>query len=136
MPEEEIPEGNAFGKRVRELRLQRRRSGRREFSLRQFAVRAGISPTFLCKIETGGLAPPIAPKIVRIAELLECNEDELLALAGKVSPEVTRIICERPRIYTDILRAARLMSEEQIRTVRQVVRHMVGKGGAGDRKGG
>lgn len=137
MPEDEPAGGHPFGKRVRELRKQRR-CGRPEFSLRQFAARAGISPTFLSKIETGELPPPIPEKIVRIAELLECNADELLALAGKVSPEVTRIVCERPRIHADFLRAVRSLSEDQLQAVRQVMRVIRSAGpseGEGDGRG-
>jgi len=116
-------EGNAFGRRVRELREARRRDDP-EFSLRQFAQRAGISPTFLSKIETGDLAPPIPAKIVRIAELLGTNTDELLALAGKVSPEVTDMINERPKTHVAFLRKVRLLPDARLRDVERLLDDM------------
>lgn len=134
MTDEAAPEGHPFGIRVRELRQARRRNNP-AFSLRQFAQRAGISPTFLSKIETGDLPPPIPEKIVRIAEVLEVNADELLALAGKVSPEMTEIICERPRIHADFLRSVRTLSEAQLQVVQHMMEVLGNPGGEGDGRG-
>jgi len=134
MTEEAAAGGHPFGQRVRELRQARKRNNP-VFSLRQFALRAGISPTFLSKIETGDLPPPNPATIVRIAELLEVNADELLALAKKVSPEVTEIICERPRIHADFLRSVRKLSNAQMEAVQQMVRVMGKQGGEGDGRG-
>lgn len=107
--------GNAeFGKRVRELREKKRETDP-SFSLRQFAAKVGISPTFLSKIENGDFDPPSAENIKKMAGLLDCNADELLALAGKVDPDISEIIKKKPKALADFLRVANGRSEEEIR---------------------
>lgn len=103
-----------FGKRIRELR-KAKRSTDPKFSLRQFATAVGISPTFLSKVERGEFDPPAPDKIKRMAELLEVDADELLALAGRVDPELNEIIREQPSVLPDLLRTVRGMSDEQLR---------------------
>jgi transcriptional regulator with XRE-family HTH domain len=95
----------AFGDRVRELREAKLRTDPR-FTLRQFAKMVDVSPTFLSKMERGEFDPPRAEKIIKIAELLGVDADELLALAHKVDPEVEKIIREQPKM-ADFLRTAR-----------------------------
>lgn len=107
--------GNAeFGKRIRELR-EKKRATDPSFSLRQFAAKVGISPTFLSKIENGDFDPPSAENIKKMAALLGCNADELLALAGKVDPDIAEIIKKKPKALADFLRLASGRSEEEIR---------------------
>lgn len=95
-----------FGKRVRELR-EAKKAADPSFSLRQFAVKVGISATFLSKVETGDFDPPSAEKIIKMAELLDIDADELLALAGKTDPELDEIIKTAPKAMADLLRTAR-----------------------------
>ena len=95
-----------FGRCIRKLREERRRNDP-EFSLRRFAANVGISATFLSKIETGDFAPPAPDKIKRMAELLDTDPDELLALAGRVDPELNAIIRDQPRAVADFLRTIR-----------------------------
>jgi len=95
-----------FGKRIRELR-EKKRQDDPTFSLRQFAVRVGISATFLSKVEVGEFDPPRAEKIIKMARLLEIDPDELLALAGKVDPKLGEIILHQPKAMADFLRTAR-----------------------------
>ena len=107
--------GNAeFGKRVRDLREKKRETDP-SFSLRQFAAKVGISPTFVSKIENGEFDPPSAENIKKMAALLDCNADELLALAGKVDPDISEIIRKKPKALADFLRVANGRSEEEIR---------------------
>jgi transcriptional regulator with XRE-family HTH domain len=95
-----------FGKRIRELREEKKKTDP-SFSLRRFAERVGISATFLSKIETGEFDPPKADRIIKIAELLGIDKDDLLALAGKVDPELGDIIRDQPKAMADFLRTAR-----------------------------
>jgi transcriptional regulator with XRE-family HTH domain len=74
-----------------------------------------VSPTFLSKMERGEFDPPKPEKIMRMAELLGVDADELLALAGRVDPELNEIIRENPGVLPDLLRTVRGMSEEQLR---------------------
>ena len=95
-----------FGKRIRELREAKMKDDA-SFSLRKFAERVGISATFLSRVETGEFDPPKADKIIKMAELLGVNQDELLALANKIDPELGGIIQKEPKAMADFLRTAR-----------------------------
>ena len=107
--------GNAeFGKRIRGLREAKLRTDPK-YTLRKFAEAAGISPTFLSKVERGEFDPPKAEKIIKMAELLGVDADELLALADKFDPELGRIIKEQPTALPDLLRTVRGMSAENLR---------------------
>ncbi|MBI1373320.1 MAG: helix-turn-helix domain-containing protein [Phycisphaera sp.] len=103
-----------FGKRVRDLREAKLQTDPK-FTLRQFAAAVGISATFLSKVERGEFDPPAAEKIIKMAELLDVDADELLALANKFDPELEKIIKEKPSILPDLLRTLRGRSEEQLR---------------------
>jgi HTH-type transcriptional regulator, competence development regulator len=103
-----------FGKRIRALREKRKKDDP-QFSLRKFAEAVGISPTYLSKVEKGEFAPPSPQNIKKIAELLEVDADELLALAGKVDPDLSEIVKEQPKAMADLLRAAHNLSEEELR---------------------
>jgi transcriptional regulator with XRE-family HTH domain len=91
----------AFGTLVRQLRLHK------GYSLRELARRIDVSPNFLSKMELGHFPPPGEKKIVLIAEILEQNADELLALAGKVSSDLVEIILQRPKETAALLRRLR-----------------------------
>ena len=102
-----------FGERLRHLREERKRSNP-AFSLRKFAQKSGISATFLSKIERGEFDPPKADKIIRMAELLDVDPDELLALADKVDPDLNEIIKEQPKVLSKLLRTVRGMSADKL----------------------
>jgi len=103
-----------FGDRIRELRMAKLKADP-TFTLRQFATAVGISATFLSKVERGDFDPPAAKKIQRMAELLGVDADELLALAGRVDPELNDIIMENSAVLPDLLRTVRGMSVEDVR---------------------
>ena len=107
-----------FGRRVRALREDKKATDP-GFSLRRFAQAVGLSATFVSRMENGEAQPPGAEKVKRMARLLGANADELLALAGKVDPELPEIIRKRPRAMADLLRTARDqgLTEEEIRSV-------------------
>ena len=94
---------NTFGKLVRR---------RREdlipldpmFGLRQVAVRIGVEPSYLSKVERGLVPPPSEATIVRLAKELGLDRDELLGLSGKISGDVLRTILKRPRLMTSLVR--------------------------------
>jgi len=113
----------AFGKRIRDLREAKKRTDPK-YSLRQFALAAGISATFLSKVETGEFNPPAPDKIKKMAELLGVDADELLALAGKVDPDLPKIIREQPKAMADFLRATREknLSASDIRALTEGIR--------------
>jgi transcriptional regulator with XRE-family HTH domain len=107
-----------FGRRIRELREDKKVTDP-SFSLRRFAQAVGLSATFVSRMENGEASAPGAEKVKRMAHLLGADADELLALAGKVDPELPEIIRERPKAMADLLRTARDqgLTEEEIRKV-------------------
>jgi len=88
-----------IGTLVRQLRSQQ------SYFLRGLAQRSiDVLPNFLSKMELGHFPPPSEKKIALIAETLEQNKDELLALAGKVSSNLIEIILQRPKETAALLR--------------------------------
>lgn len=111
-----------FGKRIRKLREEKRKDDP-TFSLRKFAEQVGISATYMSKVENGEFDPPRAEKIIRMAELLGVDPDELLALAGKMDPQLSEIIRGKPKAMADFLRTARekgLTAEDIERITRNI----------------
>lgn len=105
-----------FGKTIRQLREERFESDP-GFSLRKFATRVGMSPTYLCKIERDEFPPPAEDKIIAIARELDTDADELLALSGKVSSDLSKIILARPRLMAEFLRKAGSLDEKELQKI-------------------
>ena len=78
-----------FGATIRALREAQ------QISLRKFADKVGISPTYLSKIERDEFPPPGEETVKKFAEALNQDTDELLALAGKVSSDLPAIIQQK-----------------------------------------
>jgi HTH-type transcriptional regulator, competence development regulator len=103
--------------------LVRRERVAKEIGLREMAKMIGVSPTYLSKIERGDFDPPAEDKVRKIAEIIDRDPDELLALAGRVASDLTDIIRQRPREMADFLRTAKgLTGEEMVRLARQAQR--------------
>jgi len=100
--------GESFGAKVR------RERERLELGLREMAKKIGVSPTYLSKVERDEFPPPAEDRVKAIANIIGCDVDELLALAGRVSSELTDIIKRRPREMASFLRAANKMSAEEV----------------------
>jgi transcriptional regulator with XRE-family HTH domain len=65
----------------------------RGFGLRQTAARAGMSATFLSRIENEEeRTPPSEEKIRALARLLDDEFDVLMTLAGRIPEDVERVI--------------------------------------------
>jgi len=111
-----MTERQEFGKRIQELREAKKKDDP-AFSLRKFGLAVDLSPTFLSKLENGEMNPPKAEKIKKMAELLEVDADELLALAGKVSPDLPEIIQETPIAMADLLRTVQGLSEKELKEI-------------------
>ena len=102
------PATETFGARVR-----REREGRK-IGLRQAAKAIGVSPTYLSMVERDEFHPPAEDKVQAIATLLDVDADELLALAGKVSSDVTAIIRDHPRELAPFLRSMKGLTPKQV----------------------
>ena len=97
-----------FGATVRQERE------RLEIGLREMAKKIGVSPTYLSKVERDQFPPPAEDKVIAIATVLGRDRDELLALAGKVSSDLTEIILSQPRGMASFLRSASGLTAEQM----------------------
>jgi transcriptional regulator with XRE-family HTH domain len=112
---------SGFGTYVRKRREDLRKIDAR-FSLRKVAVRIGVQPSFLSKVERGESPPPSEEKIVRLAEVLGEDPDVLLALAGKVSSDLQEAIRRRPRIFGELIRRLKDLPDQSVEEVVREVR--------------
>jgi len=106
---------DSFGGTVRRLRETR------EISLRQLAQRVGMSPTYLSKVERNDFKPPSEEKIRAIAQALDQDTDELLALAGRVSSDLAEIIQRRPRRMAAFLRTVNGLPDEAVQRIAEEI---------------
>ncbi len=113
--------GHVFGAHVRRRREELRKWNRR-YSLRQVAMRVGIEPAYLSKIERGEFAPPGEETVRGIARELQEDPDVLLALAGKVSTDLKEIIIKRPQLFAELLRELRQAPDHAVLKLVRVVR--------------
>ncbi len=107
-----------FGTILREKRLAKK------LSLRKFAQLVGVSPTYLSQVEQCNVDPPTADRVKRMAELLEENPDEFIALAGRVPQDLPEIIQSEPTEMPELLREARGLTAEQLRKLRDEIKRM------------
>lgn len=92
LPEEYIM--MKFGEKIRQLREEI------GISQRQLAIEARITATYVSKIERGEFPPPSEKIIKRMAKILKCDSDELLAYADKVdSKYIAEMLEEIKRKY-------------------------------------
>jgi len=111
-----------FGHALRAKRVEKK------FGLRKFAELVGVSPTYLSQVEQCNVMPPTADRVKRMAELLGENPDEWIALAGRVSEDISQIISEQPIEVPDLLRAVRGLTTEQLRKLRENAEQMKKEG--------
>lgn len=91
------------------------------FSLRQLAMRIGVEPSYLSKIERGLEPRPSEETTKAIARELGEDPDVLLAMAGKVSSDLQEIIRKRPQLFSQLIRELKDMPDHAVlRLVREV----------------
>ena len=111
---------SSFGSYVR-TRREALNADDKSMSLRQVALRIGVEPAFLSKIERDVAPPPSEGKIVALAEAIGEDPDLLLAMAGKVSGDLQAIIRKRPQLIGELLRQLKEQPDHAIlNIVRQV----------------
>ncbi len=96
-----------FGQRLRDLRKQQ------GISQRDLASQVGINWTYVCKIETGQIAPPSEDVIRRIAQVLDADANDLINASGKV-PDGLKDVLEDNPLAVELVRvlSKRKLSEE------------------------
>jgi transcriptional regulator with XRE-family HTH domain len=92
----------------------RREREAREIGLREMSKMIGVSPTYLSKVERDEFTPPTEEKVRAIAKILECDADDLLARAGRVSSDIADIIKRHPVELSALLRTANGLNDEEI----------------------
>src|SRR5215510_6604384 len=92
-----------FGDYIRKVRSARAALDER-FSLRQVAQRIGVEPAYLSKVEREQVPPPSEATIAKLAADLGEDPDMLLAMAGKVSSDLQKIILRRPKQFAELIR--------------------------------
>lgn len=111
---------NNFGNFLRQHRekLQETESS---FSLRQVAVRLGVQPSYLSKIERG-IENPSEDMVLKLAKEYCQNEDVLLAMAGKVSTRLQSIIMKNPVAFATLISSLEDSPEHAILKIIREVR--------------
>lgn len=85
-----------FGEKIRSLRRDNK------LSQRDLAGRVGLNFTYLSKIENGRLdfaGFPSEATILKLAEALHADPDELLLMAGKIPESIRRRVIEHPAAF-------------------------------------
>lgn len=83
-----------FGETLRELRVAQ------DLGLRATAVKAGISPAYLSRIERGKERPPSPEVIKTLARELAADPDVLFRLSASTDPEVVEYLYSAPEIMS------------------------------------
>jgi transcriptional regulator with XRE-family HTH domain len=110
----------ALGSYIREKRESLKDKDRR-FSLRQVAIRIGIEPSLLSRIERGEPGSLSEPKIRALAEDLGEDVDVLLAMSGKISGDIQDVIRKRPQLFAQLIRDLKNLPDHAVlRIVREV----------------
>ncbi len=82
----------SFGETLRQLRTAQ------DLGLRETAVKAGISPAYLSRIERGKERAPRPEVIKELARLLAADPDVLFRLSPSTDPDITVYLHDRPRV--------------------------------------
>ena len=93
--------------------VRREREGK-GIGLREMARLIGVSPTYLSMVERDAMQPPAEDKVKAIATIINCDADDLLARAGRLSTDIAEIIKRRPVELAALLRNTRRLSVAEI----------------------
>jgi len=75
-----------------------------KYSLRQTAVRLGIQPSYLSRLERGQESSVSEELLQKLSADLALDPDVTLALAGKVSIKLQKIILKNPTSFASLIR--------------------------------
>ena len=93
----------------------------KDFSVRKVAKAIDVEPAFLSKVEREVVAPPSEAKVIALATVLGEDQDVLLAMAGKVSSDLLKIIRDRPALFAELIRKLKTEPDHAVlRVVREV----------------
>jgi transcriptional regulator with XRE-family HTH domain len=99
---------DSFGALVRRERIEK------DIGLREMAKMIGVSPTYLSKVERDEFAPPAEDKVKAISKIIGRDPDELLAVAGRVSSDLSEIIKRHPVELAALLRTTKGLTADDV----------------------
>lgn len=104
-----------FGETIRDLRVAQ------ALGLRETAIKVGISPAYLSRIERGKERPPRPEVIKELAKMLAADPDVLFRLSSSTDPEIVDYLHGRPEVM-NLLRYIKENSftEDKIKNLIQV----------------
>jgi transcriptional regulator with XRE-family HTH domain len=111
-----------FGQYIRRRRMEKK------FTLREFARQVGVSPTYMSQVEQDVADPPTAERVRKMAELLDEDADELIAMAGRLPEDLPEIIQSRATEMPKLLREASGLTPAQLEKVQEQIRKLKEKG--------
>jgi len=111
-----------FGQKIKDHRIHDT-----HFSLRKLAETINISPTYLSRIENDKESPPSEDIIIRIAQTLGMDEDELLSCANKISPDLHKTIREKPDLFPNFIRSVRDLEGTQLEDILELIQFIQSK---------
>ena len=109
-------ETREFGARLRELRKQ---AG---LSQRELADNVGVDFTYLSKIEGGVMPPPSEKVILRLAEVLNADKEELMTLGGKIPSDIAEMLKNREALQ--LLRSGRTQTKIRATSIKERINIM------------
>jgi transcriptional regulator with XRE-family HTH domain len=104
--------GDTFGKRIQDLRRER------GLTQREVAARLDIDFTYLSKLENDRGESASEGTVRKLAAILDTDAEELLALAGRVPPEL-RERAQQDLEFATFLRRLPNASDKQLRSLYQ-----------------
>jgi transcriptional regulator with XRE-family HTH domain len=106
------------------------------YTLRKFAELMDLSPTYVSQVEQDNVDPPTAERVKKMAELLDANPDEWIALAGRVPEDLAGIIQKQPTAFPELLREASGLTADQLRELQEQARKLKERGKSDSDDGG
>ena len=92
----------------------RRQREARVIGLREMAKMIGVSATYMSKVERDEYPPPAEDKVKAIAKIIECDADDVLARAGRVSSDLSEIIKRHPVELGALLRTTKGLTADDV----------------------
>ena len=112
-----MSEAQTFAEKLSALRAGQK------MGVRELGRAVGVTGMHISNLEKAKSAPS-AELVLKLADALEANADELLYLADQVSPEVVDVIHQNPLAIPNFLRSAKNLTPEQWELLQQQVEQM------------
>ena len=92
----------------------RRQRETKKIALRKMAKLIAVSPTYLSKVERDEIPPLTEVKVKAIARIIDCDVDELMARAGRLSSDLSDIIKSHPVELAALLRTTKGLTADEV----------------------